>query len=459
MPASPWVEAGRHRLLVRVVVLAFIVALLAEWLGPLTIPLGIGQVLLLPMVWALLLGLALGVWPARLPRGARIDLPAQLLSSAVLQPALLLIMAKLGLLVGSSLPELAEAGWGLLLQELGNLFGCVLVGLPVALLLGIKREAVGATFSMGREPSLAIIGEKYGMDSPEGRGVLAEYLTGTLLGAIFISILAGFVTSLGIFHPLALAMGAGMGSGSMTAAAVAAISVQQTPEVAEDVAAFAAASNLIASTLGTYLALFVSLPFASWAYRVLEPVLGRRGKPAAIDSCRSQAGMAAGDGLESSRAAVGLPVLPTVPVLGAAERIGIWLVSGAMVLAVNRIGFGVPLRDALPGVLWLLGAVLVGDLLYRTLRRKLPAICTVSLVAVLMSAPAMPFAATITELSGKVNFLALMTPSMAFAGLSLAKDLPGFRRLGWRIVVVSLLASTGVFLSATLIAQTFVHTM
>ncbi|MGC8159867.1 DUF3100 domain-containing protein, partial [Salmonella enterica] len=84
----------------------------------------------------------------------------------------------------------------------------ILIGLPLALLLGIKREAIGATFSVGREPSLAIIGERYGMDSPEGRGVLAEYLTGTLFGAVFIAILAGFLASLNIFHPYALAMGA-----------------------------------------------------------------------------------------------------------------------------------------------------------------------------------------------------------------------------------------------------------
>ena len=84
--------------------------------------------------------------------------------------------------------------------------------MPIALLLGIKREAIGATFSVGREPSLAIIGEKYGMNSPEGRGVLAEYLTGTLFGALFIALVAGFIASLGIFDPRSLAMAAGVGS-------------------------------------------------------------------------------------------------------------------------------------------------------------------------------------------------------------------------------------------------------
>jgi hypothetical protein len=93
----------------------------------------------------------------------------------------LLFAAKLGLLVGGSLPKLATAGWALLFQELGHFFGTMAIGMPIALLLGIKREAIGATFSVGHEPSLAIIGEKYGMQSPEGRGVLAEYIIGTIL--------------------------------------------------------------------------------------------------------------------------------------------------------------------------------------------------------------------------------------------------------------------------------------
>lgn len=430
----------------RLYVLAIVIAVVAEALGPLAIPLGIGKVVLLPMIWALLIGLALGVWQQRLPTVVRADLPSQFLASAILQPALLIFIAKLGLLVGGALPKLAEAGWGLLLQEFGNLFGCVLLGMPVALLLGIKREAVGATFSIGREPGLAIIGEKFGMDSPEGRGVLAEYVTGTLIGAIFISIFAGFVTSLNIFHPLALAMGAGVGSGSMTAAAVGAIAAQQTPEVAKDVAAFAAASNLIATTVGTYLTLFISLPFAVWAYRVLEPVLGRgrdRGDKAAVQLT------------ETEKQAAGM----IVPDLKWLERLGAWCVVGAMVLLGNRVGFGVPVLDALPGVALMIGAVIIGDLVYRGLRRKIPAVCWVSLVAMGMTFPGFPLAPMITELTGKVSFLALITPMLTFAGLSLAKDLPAFRRLGWRIVVVSLLANAGVFLGAAFIAQFFVHTL
>lgn len=429
---------------VQVFALALIIAVISEWFGPLPIELGVGKVVLLPMIWALLIGLTLGLLSKRMPGPLKLSVHNQHLAAAVLSSALFLFIAKLGLLVGGALPKLAEAGWGLALQEFGNLIGCILLGMPVALLLGIKREAIGATFSIGREPGLAIVGERFGMDSPEGRGVLAEYITGTLFGAIFISILAGFVTSLNIFHPLALAMGAGMGSGSMTAAAVGAIAAQQTPEVAKDVAAFAAAANLIATTIGTYLTLFISLPLAVRAYRFLEPILGRNRKgESVVEEASSGSREEAGHAVE----------------LNFGMRILSWLFVGLMVLIGNRIGFGTSMLEALPGVAFIILAVLVGDLIYMGTRRKLPAVCWISFVAMAMTFPSVPYAAEVAELTGKVSFLALITPLLSFAGLSLAKDIPAFRRLGWRIVVVSLLANAGVFLAAAAIAQFFVHTL
>ncbi|WP_163024666.1 DUF3100 domain-containing protein, partial [Pseudomonas viridiflava] len=237
---------------VKLYVWAAVILVIAESIGAISIPLGPGKVVLLPMVWALLLGAMIGIASRRMPGTIGIDHRTQLRSASILQPALLIFIAKLGLVVGGSLPVVFASGWALVFQEFGHFVGTVILGLPVALMLGIKREAIGATFSVGREPSLAIIGERYGMDSPEGRGVLAEYLTGTLFGALFIAIVAGFIASLNIFHPNSLAMGSGIGSGSMMAAAAGAIAAQQTPEVAKEVMTLAAASNLITTTIGTY---------------------------------------------------------------------------------------------------------------------------------------------------------------------------------------------------------------
>lgn len=427
---------------VRLFVAAFAIVLMAEYIGNVNIPLGPAKISLLPLLWALLMGAALGLASKRLPAGVSITSELQRAAAALLQPALLLFIAKLGLLVGSSIPKLAASGTGLLFQEFGHFFGTMAFGLPVALLLGIKRQAIGATFSVGREPSLAIIAERFGMKSPEGQGVLAEYLTGTVFGAVFIAVLAGLITSLNIFNPLALAMGAGVGSGSMMAAAAGAIAAQQTPEVAKDVAAFAAASNLITTTIGTYFTLFLSLPFTIWAYKVLEPILGRTTKASA-----------------AADAAVGEDIDHETPPLSVSAQVLVWVLVGVFALCGNWINYKVPATDpmALAGMAIIIGVVLAGYALYRLTMRKLPAVIWVSLVGMALTYPALPFAASISAMTAKINFMALTTPILAFAGLSIAKDVPAFRRLGWRIVVVSFAANAGTFIGATIIAQFFMH--
>lgn len=436
--------AGR---LVRLMGFAAVCVLIAELIGSLTIPLGGKmQIVLMPLIWGLVAGAIWGLSAKRLPGAVRVDTTMQHLSAAILQPVLLIFIAKLGLLVGGNLPTIMASGWALVFQEFGHFFGTMLLGLPVALMLGIKREAIGATFSVGREPSLAIIGEKYGMDSPEGHGVLAEYVTGTVIGAIFIALLAGFVASLGIFNPLALAMGAGVGSGSMMAAAAGAIAAQETEEVGKQVAAFAAAANLITVTIGTYFTLFISLPFTVWLYGKLEPVLGRGRTSVAA------AAIAPVSSPETGERALDGMRLP-LPVLA-----GIWIFSGAAALFGNWYNYKtVPDATVLTGLAIIVVVVAAGYGLYRLTGARLPAVLWVSLVAMVLTYPSLPFAAEVAAVTGKINFLALATPVIAIAGLSIAKDVPIFRRLGWRIVVVSLLANAGTFLGATIIAEFFVH--
>src|SRR3546814_8725003 len=113
------------------------------------------------------------------------------------------------------------------------------------------------------------------MQSAEGRGVLAEYITGTVLGAVYITLLASFVASLDIFDPRSLAMGAGIGSGSLMAAALGVITDGHSPEVASELTAIAGAANLIAGVVGFYVSVLVTLPLCNWLYARLEPVLGR----------------------------------------------------------------------------------------------------------------------------------------------------------------------------------------
>ena len=48
-------------------------------------------------------------------------------------------------------------------------------------------------------------------------------------------------------------------------------------------------------------------------------------------------------------------------------------------------------------------------------------------------------------------------PVLAYAGLSLGKDLGAFRRLSWRIIPVALAVTAGTFICATALAQVVLH--
>ncbi len=436
-PGTPS-AAGRMRLIVAIL----IVVLIAETIGTVTLGSATNKIVLQPMLWAIFIGAILAAVAKRVPPAIGLDAGLQTHIGGYLQFALLPFLAKLGLMVGGSLPKVQAAGWALVFQEFGHFFGTMAVGLPLALLLGIKREAIGATFSVGREPSLAIISERFGMNSPEGRGVMAEYITGTVLGALFIALLANFISNLGIFDPRSLAMGAGVGSGSMMAAGVAAISSHVSPEMAAEVAALAAAANLLTTVFGVYFTLFISLPTTIYLYDKLEPVLGRFMKPAT-----ASADLSAMDTSVSSHAG---------PTLGYSDRLIAWFACGLLTLIGNQFGYGVPIMTALPGALIIIGIVIVSDALWRLSKKKLPIVLILSAIAMLAGCPGvLPYSAQTIALVGKINFLPFTTVILAMAGLSILKDLPAFRRLGWKIVVVSLAASTGTFLGASIIAEFF----
>ena len=121
----------------------------------------------------------------------------------------------------------------------------------------------------------------------------------------------------------------------------------------------------------------------------------------------------------------------------------------------NQFGYKVPILDALPGMLIILALVVLTDLLLRVIP-KLPAVFVLSVLAMTAGCPGvLPYSEQIIALVGKVNFLPFTTVILAMAGLSILKDLPAFRKLGWKIVVVSLAANAGTFLGATMIAEFF----
>ena len=186
-------------------------------------------------------------------------------ASSLIGLTLMLLMARYGTLVGPTLPKIISASPALILQEFGNL-GTVLVGVPLAVFFGLKRETIGAAHSIAREPNIALVGERYGLDTPEGRGVMGVYISGTVFGTIFFGILASLAAAYLPVHPYALAMAAGVGSASMMTAAVGSLTVMY-PDMAEQIAAFGAASNMLSGLDGVYMSIWMALPLSEWLYK------------------------------------------------------------------------------------------------------------------------------------------------------------------------------------------------
>ena len=266
----PWREYRLHLVVLIIVVISELIGTREFHVPPTLI------ILTMPLLYAMLLGLGLFLMKPIKIFGREFDLVGRR-QSKVAQGAMLVfigpLIAKLAVSSGQSIGVIFQVGPALLLQELGNL-GTVFFALPIALLLGFKRETIGMTSSICREPNLGVVIDKYGFDSPEARGVLAIFVIGTMIGTIYISFLASVLISLDILHPYAFAMASGIGSASMNAAAISPL-VYMFPAMKTDLMAFAGSSNLISFCFGVYECIFLSLPLTEFLYGRLEPILGR----------------------------------------------------------------------------------------------------------------------------------------------------------------------------------------
>ncbi|WP_026583190.1 DUF3100 domain-containing protein [Bacillus sp. J33] len=240
--------------------IAFILVGVTEAIGQFSFKVGSGVILLLPMLYAFFLGLGLYFTPLVKEKQAKNAEPLIILGVT-------LLIAKIGVTIGPQIEALIAAGPALLLQELGNL-GTIFFALPIAILLGFKRESIGMTHSVAREPNVGLIMNKFGFDSPEGRGVMAIYIFGTVFGAVFLGLISGFLATITPIHPLSFAMASGVGSGSMMAAASGSL-IGAFPELESQIVAFAGASNLISLSTGLYVSIFIGLPLTEKLYSIM----------------------------------------------------------------------------------------------------------------------------------------------------------------------------------------------
>lgn len=255
----------------KVYLAAFVFIIIADAVGQIKIPLGPGTLILFPIFYSILMGILSGPQVLKFFKKAEVKAASKLVIVCICP-----FIAKLGINAGASIETVISAGPALILQEFGNL-GTIFLSLPVAIMLGLKRESIGACHSINRETNLALMQDMFGPDSAEARGSLSIYIIGGMVGTIFFGFMATVIASTGLFHPYSLGMASGVGAGIMMASATASLSAMY-PAMADQISALASASETISGIDGIYVAIFVGIPLCNWLYRKLEPKLGNISK-------------------------------------------------------------------------------------------------------------------------------------------------------------------------------------
>ncbi|GAB3621573.1 DUF3100 domain-containing protein [Glutamicibacter endophyticus] len=442
--SAPAAIGAKHALPISA--LALLVAIIAELIGKKSFDIGIGTLLVFPMVWGLLIGTVL-----TLQKFKPVSIRAQKIAASFSAVAVLLLVVRLAADIGPQIPVLVSAGPALFLQEIGHLLGTIVLALPLAVLLRMGRSTVGATFSIDRESSFAMVSARFGSNSDEYRGVLAMYVFGTIFGAIYISLLTSVVASWGIFDPLAMAMGAGVGSGSMMAASAASIAAAH-PEMEQAILSMAAVSNLITTIMGTYVGMFVALPLANRCYNLLT---GAKRKAQAATTAAASGELADQDIARSKVEESNAQFAESASEVGAVENVPLWVtlpVLSIMGIATAVIAEGFTWQLVFSYVIISL-LVVLGAYLAKLTKNKIPSLIWLTTLIAAACSPISPIADFLVTTLTAVPFLSITTVVLTCAGLSLGKDVGLLKKIGWKIVPVGLVAITASFVLATIIAE------
>ena len=114
--------------------------------------------------------------------------------------------------------------------------------------------------------------------------------------------------------------------------------------------------------------------------------------------------------------------------------------------------------ESMPGLITMVVIVLIGcgiqQLVESHSKIHLPTILYISMLAIFVSIPGVsPIANFVNTEFNKVGLLPLCTPILAYAGISIGKDLDEFKKQGVAIICVSLCAFLGTYIGSAIISQ------
>ncbi|CEG28624.1 hypothetical protein [Bacillus sp. B-jedd] len=136
------------------------------------------------------------------------------------------------------------------------------------------------------------------------------------------------------------------------------------------------------------------------------------------------------------------------------EWVVLFVIVSLLVLVGNWIGYEVMPLAALPGLLVLVGLSLIGLIIHKALPfKKIPSIAYIGILGFIITIPGMPFQEKIVEWTAQVNLLAIATPILAYAGISIGRSWTDFAKLGWKTIIIGMCVLLGTYLGSAIIAE------
>ena len=129
------------------------------------------------------------------------------------------------------------------------------------------------------------------------------------------------------------------------------------------------------------------------------------------------------------------------------------IITAFLSLVANALSSNIPFLDAVPGMLILIAISLAGIIAARVLPGGIPAVAYITTLGCILTYPGLPGSEIVNMYMKKVGFLALCTPILAYAGISIGKDMDAFTKTGWRIVVLACVIFIGTYLGSAVIAE------
>ncbi|RVU53857.1 DUF340 domain-containing protein [Anaerosphaera multitolerans] len=129
------------------------------------------------------------------------------------------------------------------------------------------------------------------------------------------------------------------------------------------------------------------------------------------------------------------------------------LITAFISLIGNLVSKGTSPIEALPGMLILVGVSFIGIALAKVVPFKIPSVAYIVTLSTIITVPGFPGAAVISDFVSKVDFLALCTPILAYAGIYTGKNIDSLKKTGWRIFVLALVVMVGTYIGSAIIAN------